>query len=186
MRSRVKSKQEKRRTVIKWMIYSLMIALAYVLMTTIHGSFPTPLLLMAIPICISAWESEMTSAVTGGVCGLMLDSACGKLIGFNGIIVMCMCMVISLLFIHYLRKNLLNILLIGAAALLLHSGLDFLFFYAIWGESGKIYSSIMLPSMIATMVSIGLIYEFVKLLANRFGLIEEYYLEEKNENIIRE
>lgn len=186
MRSRLKTKQEKRRTVIKWMIYCLMIALAYVLMTTIQSSLPTPLLLMAIPICISVWESEMASAVTGAVCGLMLDSACGKIIGFNGIIIMCMCMLISLLFIHFLRKNLLNIMLIGAAALLLQSGLDFLFYYAIWGESGRIYSAVILPSMLVTLISIGLIYKLVGMLANRFGLIEEYYLEEKNDSIIRE
>lgn len=186
MRSRIKSKREKQQTVIKWLAYTVLIALAYILMTAVFDGTPMPQLLILIALCISTKESELPSAVTGAVCGLMTDSACGKLIGFNGILIMCACMMVSLLFIHLLRQNFINVLMLTAGVLVLRSGLEFLFFYAVWGESGRIFTSIMLPSMIISVIVLVPIYYIIHRLHVVFAPADARYLEEKNENIIRE
>lgn len=165
MRTNLTNIQKKRYlTALKWAIYIVMIFACVVIMTT--GNTTRPLLLISLPICIAIREHEMVAGPVGAICGLLIDICCFKTLGFNAILVMCFCVITSLLFTHLLRQNFVNILWITALSTFIQGGLDYFFFYGMWGtsDSSLIFKEITVPSMIYTVISVGAFYPLVKLI----------------------
>lgn len=189
MRIKPFSLQElRRRIVLKWAFFVIIIILAYLYATVDVGGLPKPHLLIPIALCIAMTQSEMTAAMVGLVCGLLIDAAGGKLFGFNAFLLMAFCMLTALLFLHLCRQNVLNLIWVTFVGTLIQGSLDFFFFYAIWGYDGvaRIFSGTFLPSMIFTVVASPIIYFVVKLIEKKFGLRQSYLLDEKADNVTRE
>ncbi|MBQ8514597.1 MAG: rod shape-determining protein MreD [Ruminococcus sp.] len=153
--------REKRNLAIRWMLYGLIILLCFI--TATAGSFRKPLLLIPVAICIASYAREHTALLTGLLCGLLLDITCGKLLGFNGLILMLMCIGISLLYKYYLTHRLLSFLVLTAAGAFIQGTLDFFFYYAIWGHSNvsRIFTHHTVPCCIYTILSSFIVYAVI-------------------------
>lgn len=153
IKTRRTSSWEKRNLAIRWILYAVIILLCYV--TATAGSFRKPLLLIPVALCIASYTREHTALLTGLVCGLLLDITCGKLFGFNGLILMLMCIGISLLYKHYLTHRTLNFLVLASAGIFIQGCLDYFFYYALWDYSNVslIFRHHILPCCIYTIIS---------------------------------
>lgn len=181
-------KQVRRNLIIKWTLYVLMALVALLIMTVQKKTTATALLLIPVALCITMKERhEIVSSLVGMVCGFMLDAACGKLFGFNAFLLMVMCMFSSLLFLYLMRQNIVNILIINTTAVIVQGLLDYFFFYGMWGNADNdfIFVHFYLPSMIFTVIAGPVVYILVHLINRKFGPREEYFLEEKSEDIVR-
>lgn len=183
-----KRKREKTKTVIRWVLYFFLLSVEYVVMTTVQANIPLPLLMLSTAVCISVFEDPFDSALTGCVAGLMLDSAEGTLMGINGIMLMFGCLISSLLFYFVMRKHIVNVLLLSAAAAFIQTGFWYIFSYLIWGydSNGRIYLHEFVPIMITTVIASGLLYPLIRFMHNNLGEIRETYVEEKSDDIVRE
>lgn len=176
------------KTAFKWFLYFLLAAVSYIFMTVADYSLAKPLLLIPLAICIATHEDIMLSCVVGVVSGFMLDSAMGKLFGYNAVLMLAVCMFTSLLFMYLMRQNVVNIIWITAVAALLQGSLDFLFYYAMWGHENvsMIFTGTFLPSILFTVLSSPVIYFIIKFIYKKLGPEQRNYIEEKSENIVRE
>lgn len=98
------------------------------------------------------------------------------------------CLFSSLLFHFFARRHILNIVLLNAAAILIQGVIHYFFYYAIWeyDPSGKIFTREFLPVMIYTEIAVLPFYYAVRFLVKHLGLIDENYIEEKSDDIVRE
>ena len=118
----------------------------------------------------------------------MLDGAEGTIVGLNGIILTMCCLMTSLLFYFLMRRHIVNVLALTAAASFIQTGFRYIFYYSIWSydSHGAIYLREILPIIIFTIIASALFYPFIRFLSSRLGIIKETYVEEKSENIVRE
>lgn len=184
----LKRKKEKRNTVIRWILYILLTVISYIYMTTAAQGFHTPLFIIPIAMCVAMFEEPFDSAVMGCASGLLLDTAQGTLIGLNGIILLWCCLSASLLFHFLMRRHIINIIVLNAAAVLAQGTIHYFFYYAIWeyDSAGKIFTREFLPVMIYTAIAVIPFFFLVRFLSGRFGIIDESYIEEKSDDIVRE
>lgn len=184
----IKRKKEKRNAVIRWILYGLMLAVSYIYMTTAPLNLRTPLFVIPVAMCISMFEEPFDAAIAGCVAGLLLDTAQGTLIGISGIIMLWCCLASSMLFHFFMRKHILNIIMLNAAALLIQGFIHYFFYYAIWEYdlSGRIFLDKFLVVMLYSEIAVIPIYFIVKFLVKKFGVIVESYIEEKSDDIVRE
>lgn len=126
----------KRRNQIKWCIYCLLILLCYVMQTTpafLSIADVKPMLLIPLAVTVSCFEPPFSSGIFALFCGLFTDAASGYLLGFNAIILMFCCVMISSIHAAYLKSKLADDLLSCLCVLLLQRALDYFFYYHIWG-----------------------------------------------------
>lgn len=126
----------KQRGLLKWCIYSLLLLLFYVLQTTpavLSIAGVKPMLLIPLAVCAACFEQPLASGIFGLFCGLFTDAASDYLLGFNALILMLSCVVISLIHTNFLKSKLFNTLVSGGCVLLIQRALDYLFYYSIWG-----------------------------------------------------
>lgn len=184
----LKRKKEKRNIAVRWVLYYVMMAVEYVLMTTLKTDIPEPLLILATAMCISVFEDPFDAAVLGCTAGLLLDSAEGTLIGMNAIIIMWCCLMSSLLFYFVMRRHIVNVLMLVTAAALIQTGFRYIFYYFIWGydSKGAILLEEFIPIVLMTVASALVLYPIIRFMHSRLGLIKETYIEEKSDDIVRE
>ncbi len=184
----LKRKKEKRNSVIRWCIYGLLLAVSYIYMTTAPLTLRTPLFVIPIVMCIAMYEEPFDSAIIGCVAGLLLDTAQGTLIGFSAIAMLWCCLGTSLLFHFFMRRHIVNIVMLNAAAIVIQGILHYFFFYAIWeyDKGGQIFLDRFLPVMIYTAIAVFPFFFLVRFLVKKFGIIVENYIEEKSDDIVRE
>lgn len=161
IRTRRTTAREKQNLAIRCILYALIILLCFV--TATAGSFRKPLLLIPVALCIATYAREHTALLTGIICGYLLDIVCGKLLGFNALILMIMCAGLSLLYKHYLMHRWYAFLLLAAAGIFIQGLLDYFFFYAIWDHSNVtyIYTHHILPCCIYTTISVLPVYAVI-------------------------
>ncbi len=164
----------------KWMIFIFLIFVCYLLETS--GSYRKPLLLIPLALCIASHTGEVQAMSVGAVCGLLLDIACGKLIGCNGILLVICCTGVSLLYRYLLKQKLLNMLFLTVICVVIQSFMDYIFYYAIWDYEGsdKILEKYILPSGIMTVLSAFVFYFLIKKIAERCGSHRIQKLEKMN------
>ena len=162
---------------VQWIVFGILGILGYCIMTS--GSSVKPLLLIPLALCISAHFGEIPAAAVGMTGGLLTDIACGKLLGYNAVWLVVCCVMTSLLHSYYLRDKLLNILLLTAVCTAVQGYLDFMFYYAIWGHEDVelIYTHIMLPSGIMTLVCTVPIWLIVRGICQKCGSKRSFELE---------
>ena len=172
------SSRQKRRTALRWILYGLLVLFAFVIAAA--GNHIKPLLLIPIALCISSTCKDVPAVGVGIVCGFLLDISCGKLLGYNAIILLALCLCVSLLYTNLLQQRLLNMLVLTAVGSFLQAGLDFFFSYVIWGYDhvNQIFLTVTIPSWLATVIATIPIYYLFRLIA--------HCLSPKQNRIIRE
>ncbi|MCX7658686.1 MAG: rod shape-determining protein MreD [Oscillospiraceae bacterium] len=176
-------RSDKVRVFLKRSTYILIAAVLYVFMTTSAKTPVKPLLLIPFAVCVSMNESEFASSMWGLFCGFLLDSACGKVFGYNAFVIMVLCMFSSLLFLYLIRRNFFGFFIISAAAIFLHAVLDYFFYYAIWGYEnvGLLFWDTYIPQMLWTLACGALLYFVGKYISIKFGTQMKILVEEKND-----
>lgn len=131
---RIKPTREKRilflKTFFRWLLYYVVIYSGFIFMTS--GTFLKPVILVPIALYIAVNNNIYASAVTGTVCGLLIDISCGKLFGYNAILLTVFCVLVSLLFEFYLRDKFVSFIFVSAVVSYIQCLLDYKFYYQIW------------------------------------------------------
>ena len=99
------------KTIFRWLIYYIFIFIGYIYMTT--GTWLKPVILLPIAMAIAVDNNQYGSVFTGAICGFLTDIACGKLFGYNAVIIAFFCIVISLLHELYLRNKFANYIILS-------------------------------------------------------------------------
>ncbi len=174
---RLKTPREKRilyvKTTVRWLLYILIILFSFVIMTS--GSLKKPVLLVPVALCIAVNSDIMVSAFTGAVCGFLIDIACGRLFGYNAVILTIFCVAATLIFELYLRKKFFSFIMISAAASFLQCWLDYKFFYDMWDypDVERIFRNVTLKVWIYTVISSVIVFFIFKLI-NRLLMPREH------------
>lgn len=164
---------------IKWVVLSLIILIAYSISVTGGAGKAKPLILIPILILISTSENELVTGIVGAIIGLLIDLSCDKLFGFNGILFLIIGAFSSFLFLHLMRRNILNVILLTVIAAVVHGLFDFFFYYVMWQYENIdiVFKKIILPSMIYTTISSPIVYLIMKKILAKFSEEDEIIVE---------
>lgn len=174
---RIRSTREQRiyrfKTTLRWIIYYLLIFLCFIIMTS--GTLYKPILLVPLAIGIAINNNMYGAAVTGAVCGFLTDICCGKLFGYNAVILAFFCIAANLLFELYLKDRFINYMIMTTVASFLQCWLDYKFYYQIWGYEnvGRIFRRVSLKVWIYTVISAVFIFLLLNLV-NRLLMPREH------------
>lgn len=174
---RLKTPREKRilyiKTTARWLLYIIMILLCFIAMTT--GPWTKPILLVPVALCIALNNDTMISAFTGAFCGFLIDIACGRLFGYNAVLLTIFCTIVSLIYELYLRKKFFNYLWITVLVSFLQCWLDYKFYYEMWSYENVelIFHNITMKVWIYTVISSVVIY-IIFALINKFLMPKEH------------
>ncbi len=162
----------KRRNQIKWCIYCLLLPILYVMQTTpgfLSFGGVKPMLLIPLAVAVACFEQPLPSGVYAMFCGLFTDAAADYLLGFNAIILMFACVIISLVHTAYLKSKLADTLASCFLTLLLQRFLDYFFYYLIWGSDpdGWMLLHRFLPTAALSLVFCIPIYYLIRLIVVR-------------------
>lgn len=182
---RLSSRRKRKFAAYRWGIFSVMIWIAFIFMTT--GSFIKPNLLIPLALCISMNEDELVSAVVGFICGFLSDLALGILTGSGTLLLIIGCVSTSLLFSKLLRQNLLNFTVLTAVYSAIYFSFEYFFTYMIWEQDKEfiLLSRYILPEYLLTIVSLAAVYPAVGAVRKHLTLRKRYEPEE-NQALIKE
>ncbi|WP_303790168.1 rod shape-determining protein MreD [Ruminococcus flavefaciens] len=161
------------KTTLRWVLYYLLIFVSFIIMTS--GTLYKPIILVPLCIGIAVNNNMYGSAVTGAVCGFLTDICCGKLFGYNAVILTFFCIAANLLFELYLKDRFINYMIITAVVSYIQCRLDYKFYYQIWEYEnvGRIFVRVSLRVWIYTVISAVFMYLLLKLV-NRFLMPREH------------
>lgn len=167
-------KEKKYSSVIKWSIYSALLIILFSLQTTpnLFLIFAVkPILILPLCVCVAMLEGILASSIFGLIAGLLWDISSDKLFGFNGLIFMFICMIISLLCVYYLRTKWLNAAFFTMIAALLQGLIDYVFYFAIWRYDNSvvlIYEKI-IPTAIYSSIVTPIIFIVIGFISKKFS-----------------
>lgn len=178
-------RRKRKFAIIRWIIFSVLIWMIFIFMTT--GSFMKPNILITLALCISMNEDTLVSAVVGLLCGFLSDIAMGTLTGSGSLILIFGCVSTSLLFTRLLRQNLINFSVLTAVYSAVYFFLEYFFTYMIWGYDNNqiLLTGFMLPEYILTVASLFIVYPVIMLVRKHLTLRKRYEPEE-NQALIKD
>ncbi len=152
------------KTASRWILYYIIIFAGFIIMSS--GTWRKPIILVPVALCIAVNNNQYASAVTGAVCGFLIDTSCGKLFGYNAVLLTIFCIVISLLFEFYLRYKFVSFLFISAVISYIQCVLDYKFYYEIWNyeNSERIFTVYTLKVWAYTVISSVFVYLLLKMI----------------------
>ena len=161
------------KTTLRWIIYYLLIFISFIIMTS--GTLYKPILLVPLAVGIAINNNLYSSAVTGAICGFLIDICCGKLFGYNAVVLTVFCIAANLVFELYLKDRFINYIIITAAASFLQCWLDYKFYYQIWGYEhvGRIFRRVSMKIWLYTVISAVFVFLVLKLV-NRLLMPREH------------
>ena len=161
------------KTTLRWMIYYLLIFISFIIMTS--GTLYKPILLVPLAVGIAVNNNIYASAVTGAICGFLIDICCGKILGYNAVILTVFCIAANLVFELYLKDRFINYFIITAAAAFLQCWLDYKFYYQIWDYEhvGRIFRKVSMKVWLYTVISSVFVFLVLKLV-NRLLMPREH------------
>ena len=161
------------KTTLRWIIYYLLIFISFIIMTS--GTLYKPILLVPLAVGIAINNNLYASAVTGAICGFLIDICCGKLFGYNAVVLTVFCIAANLVFELYLKDRFINYFIITAAAAFLQCWLDYKFYYQIWGYEhvGRIFRRVSMKIWLYTVISSVFVFLVLKLV-NRLLMPREH------------
>ncbi|MBQ6169575.1 MULTISPECIES: rod shape-determining protein MreD [Ruminococcus] len=161
------------KTTLRWIIYYLLIFISFIIMTS--GTLYKPILLVPLAVGIAVNNNIYASAVTGAICGFLIDICCGKLFGYNAVILTVFCIAANLVFELYLKDRFINYFIITAAAAFLQCWLDYKFYYQIWDYEhvGRIFRKVSMKVWLYTVISSVFVFLVLKLV-NRLLMPREH------------
>lgn len=154
--------------VIRWALYIFMIFVCAILINI--GKGVKPIYFIPLCVCICMNEGEYPAALTGGICGLLLDEACGKIFGYSSVMLIIFCVTATIMFRHFLFQNIINVIALSAVFTTAYQILDYFFYYAMWDYegSGYVFSEISIPCIFYTIMISPVVYLIVKPVIRRF------------------
>ncbi len=122
-------------------------------------------------VAVAMFESEIAACVFSLFGGYMIDIACGYLFGFSAVWLMTVGVLASLLVRNLIRVNLVNFMIIDAAAVIAEFSMDYLFNVFIWNieHSEVIVKVTILPSAISTLIVSPAVYYLVRTVERRLS-----------------
>jgi len=161
------------KTTLRWILYYLLIFVSFIIMTS--GTLYKPIILVPLSIGIAVNNNMYGSAVTGAMCGFLTDISCGKLFGYNAVVLTFFCILANLLFELYLKDRFINYMIITTVVSYIQCWLDYKFYYQIWEYEnvGRIFVKVSLRVWIYTVISAVFVYLVLKLV-NRFFMPREH------------
>ena len=161
------------KTTLRWIIYYLLIFISFIIMTS--GTLYKPILLVPLAVGRAVNNNIYASAVTGAICGFLIDICCGKLFGYNAVILTVFCIAANLVFELYLKDRFINYFIITAAAAFLQCWLDYKFYYQIWDYEhvGRIFRKVSMKVWLYTVISSVFVFLVLKLV-NRLLMPREH------------
>lgn len=168
---------QRRKNIVKWTLYSLILFFAFILQTTV-GFLEIfgvkPVLILPIIIFIAMFEGEWAGAIFGVIGGLFWDTASDKLLGFNAIILLLLCVSAALLVMYLVRANLWNGILFVLVAALVQGLLAYFFYYVIWSynHSSLILLKKILPTVLYTTLLSPLFFFLIRKISYSFNEVE--------------
>ena len=161
------------KTTLRWILYYLLIFVSFIIMTS--GTLYKPIILVPLSIGIAVNNNMYGSAVTGAMCGFLTDISCGKLFGYNAVVLTFFCILANLLFELYLKDRFINYMIITTVVSYIQCWLDYKFYYQIWEYEnvGRIFVKVSLRVWIYTVISSVFVYLVLKLV-NRFLMPREH------------
>lgn len=160
------------KSVIRWVLYTLLLVLGFVLQSTLPIYNWQPFFVIAIACAVSFYEGELSGCIFAAFAGFMQDLATGGLFGFTSIWLVPCCMFVTLLVVNLIHRNVINYLWMTAATLVITQLMELLFKHILWRNPDLdiIILQYMLPSVIVTIPSSALIYLVVKFLNKKLGI----------------
>ena len=132
-------------------------------------------LLIPLVVSISMFEREITAAIAGAFAGLLWDLSAG-LDGYNMLIIMLICAVLSILISRLMRNNIVTSIVLGLTAVAIYIFL-YIMIFIVFDGGGYPLSQIFrfyLPSFIFTSAFIPIYYYLIKMIFNSNRVVEEY------------
>lgn len=174
---KIKASRERKTLIFKntmrWFIYIVIILMGFTFMMS--GRLLKPVVLIPISICIAMNTKELQSAFTGTFCGFLIDIACGRIFGYNAVILTIICTLVSLLYTNYLRKKFINFFAIAFVSSFISGMLDYVFYYNIWDYENvkSVLYTITMPVFAYTVISALPVY-LLFMLVNKFLMPERH------------
>ncbi len=168
---RLRTPREKRilyiKTAVRWTLYYILIFFSFIIMTS--GTWMKPVFLIPIPLFIAVNNNQYASVLTGAICGFLIDISCGKLFGYNAVLLSFFCIAASLAFELYLKGKFVNCMIMAAAVSFIQCWLDYKFYYEIWGyeDVSRIFWRVSMKVWLYTVIASVFIYLIIRLI-NRF------------------
>ena len=156
----------------KWVIYSLELFIIYILQST-PGLIPAiygekPMLVVMCAVSIAIFEGDVVGMWFGMGAGLLLDVGSTAPFGFYGLLLLIICFVSGLLVITLMRNNLITALILGFAAVVIISSVQWICF----ADSGRgnvlfFVKNIFLPRSLYSTATMPLFYYFNRAITTR-------------------
>ncbi len=179
------SRSERRKRLAQQLIYIAMVLFFYVIMRAgIFGAWQ-PVLIIPLATAVAMHRDELAACVFALFCGYMTDIACGFVFGFSAVWLMTVCVGAALLVRNLIRVNIVNFLIITAAAILLEFSMDYLFNVLLWNipRGDVILTVSVIPTAAATAVMSPAVYFVVSAVERRLGRTDSgvvYYDPDRN------
>lgn len=118
------------------------------------GGGVQPLWVIPAAVCIAVQEDMYFTMGMAAVAGLLVDIACGTVLGASAIFLVCWCTFAVLLFEQILRRSFLHYFWLNAAGTFLYAALRYCFSAALFRLEGRelFWSQVLLPSALRTLV----------------------------------
>lgn len=173
----MKQLSQRKKDLIKWTLYALILFLAFILQTTpgfLELFGVKPVLILPVILSIAMFEGEWAGGVYGVVGGLFWDTAADRLLGFNAILMLIACVITGLLVMYLIRAKIWNSLLIVLSAALLQGLIDYFFYYLIWDYdfSYLILLKRVLPTAVYTTVISPLFFYLIRKISYSLSEVE--------------
>lgn len=141
----------------KYLIYTLLLLVSYVLQTTpgllvILGN--KPMLVLGAVVCIAFKEGELRGGVFGAVGGMLCDTSAFTYYGFYTMTFLVIGTAVGLLAMVLVRDRMLNAAMLTLAGVFLVKLMEYFFVYGMWGwdSGGLIFLTKTLPTVVYSVV----------------------------------
>ena len=109
------------------------------------------------------------------VAGMLWDVGSGRPFGFNGILLVLVCLATSLLTVHILQQNIISAIICGIGAVTISRILDFFFFAVIWDQPdlSAIFTESYLYNLLISYLIIPIVFVVIRPVAKRFENVSD-------------
>lgn len=185
LKSKMRSRKAAMRCFMRWLSYSAVLILFYVMESNPIIPGYCPLLLIPLATSVAMYEGDLAAGVFGVFCGLMLDIANGVIVaGFSALMLLCACVFISLMSRFLIKKTFVSHLILNAAICVVMALLDFVFAHWVWegAQSAISFRKLILPAYGGAVFWSIPVYALVSLIVRRLRPKEHQRLAESAQN----
>lgn len=160
------------KSIVKWVLYSLVLMLSYTIEMTMPIAAWQPYLTLMTAVAVSFFENELSGVIFAAFAGMMHDLAMGSLFGFTSIWLMPCCLFITLFVVNLIHRNMLNFLWMNLIVIIIVEFAELLFKYIIWRNPNidVVLINYVLPAVIATVILSAPLYLLIRLINKKLGV----------------